>query len=80
MGSKDIEKTQFQADELIKNLAQNDSDKYFSNKYFQGSQMNQVLSGVRAACDYENRKGGFVDYFRQAGSNGGRIFFYMSFI
>lgn len=77
--SGDIQKAQLQADELIKNLAANDSEKYFRNKYFQESKMNQVLFGIRTTCDYENRKGGFVDYFSQSGSNGRRVFFIYEF-
>jgi hypothetical protein len=61
------ERARLMSDELIKNLGQESSENYFEAAYFNKQQMAVILKGVREKCDYENRKGGFVNSFRKEG-------------
>lgn len=74
-----IEEARIQSDEVINNLTENDAAKYFHSKYFGSKEINQSLENIRNVCEYENRRGGFVDYFSESGIKGNRVYFIYEF-
>ena len=57
------DKAQQKSDYIMDNLNRSDVSKEFPGKYFPKDQTQKLLSDIKASCDWENRKGKFVDYF-----------------
>ena len=54
------------SDTLINNIGKTDAIKYFSEKYFSRDELVPILNDLGFNCDFEHRKGKFVDYFYES--------------
>lgn len=69
------EEARIKSDEIIKHLADTSSYAYFPRKHFPRDQMIATLHDLRVNCDYENRKGRFIDYFYESKPGADRVSF-----
>jgi hypothetical protein len=59
---EEFDKASHHANSVVDNLVSDDAIRYFDGTYFNRAQIAEMIGGVRKACDYQNRVGGFVQY------------------
>lgn len=57
------DKAQKKSDFIMDNLTSSEVSKEFPEKYFPRDQTEKLFGDIKANCDWENRKGKFVDFF-----------------
>ncbi len=70
-----IEKARVEADQIMNNLTRESTIEKFPQKYFPPDQIGMILEGLKTECDYDNRRGKFVDFFSERSPQGSRISF-----
>lgn len=57
------DKAQKESDYIMDNLTSPEVSKKFPEKFFPKDQTKKLFGDIKASCDWENRKGKFVDFF-----------------
>lgn len=70
-----IRQARIKADRLLNNISLGKAYDAFPSKYFPVNQTHALLNELKTKCDFANRKGVFINAFRQVTPNGNRISF-----